>query len=36
MTVFRLSSYDSDDIWTKLKRGNKSGEKFRPLRKVFE
>ena len=34
--MFRLSSYESDDIWTKLQQGpKKSGVFFRPLRRVF-
>jgi hypothetical protein len=34
--VFRLSSFESDDIWTKLQQGpKKSGVFFRPLRRVF-
>jgi hypothetical protein len=35
MTVFRLSSFDLEDTWVKLKRGSKNGVKFRPLRRVF-
>lgn len=34
--MFRLSSFESDDIWTKLQQGpKKSGVFFRPLRRVF-
>lgn len=35
-TEFRLSRYDHDDIWVRLKRSEgKSGLEFRPLRKVL-
>ena len=34
--VFRLSSYENDDVWTKLQQGpRKGGVRFRPLRRVF-
>lgn len=35
-TVFRLSSFETDDVWTTLKMSpRKPGVAFRPLRKVF-
>jgi hypothetical protein len=35
-SVFRLSSFDAEDTWIKLKRGSKVGIPFRVLRRVFD
>lgn len=35
-SLFRLSNFEGEDEWVKLKRGNKAGLPFRVLRRVFE